>query len=325
MNADLSQDKQSLDSAEDEILARPEENPRKDFWRRFRRNKAAMVGSLWAIIVAFVAIFANFIQRMSPTVQNLDLVLDSKGNPVFAKDGGLKQGCSFEGPSKAHWLGCDQLGRDMWSRVANGARISMTIALVTIAVSLFLSLLLGALSGYTGGLWDNVIMRTGDMFAAVPYYAVIIAFTSSFGHSIIPLSAAIVVIGWMSGARLFRSSVMQVRNLDYIEASRAAGLSTSQIIRKHVVPNAIQPILATLGLSVGGAILNEAVFAFLGIGLVPPTPSWGVMVGDSRDFAGTVPHLFFVPAGILLITTLAFTFMGDGVRDALDPKLRGVK
>jgi peptide/nickel transport system permease protein len=201
----------------------------------------------------------------------------------------------------------------------------MTIAVSTIVISLFFSLLLGAISGYSGGVADSIIMRVCDVFSAVPYFAVILAFTSAFGHSIIPLAAAIVTIGWMSSARLFRSSVLQTKNLDYIEAARASGLSTPQILRRHITPNAIQPIIASLGASIGAAILAESIFSFLGIGLLPPTPSWGVMVGESREYITSTPHLFFVPAGALLITTLAFTFMGDGIRDALDPKLRGLK
>jgi peptide/nickel transport system permease protein len=294
-------------------------NPRRDAWKRFRRNKVAMVGSTWALFVSFIAVatvipgLGSWIQRVSPT--QIDLTLRDNG----------KLGCTLEGPTKAHWLGCDLLGRDLWSRILNGARISMAIALATLAISLLVGISLGAISGYLGGAFDAIIMRFADIFSAVPYFAVVLAFTSTFGNSIVPLAAAIVSIGWMSGARLFRASVLQTKNLDYIEAARASGLSTSQIIRRHITPNAIQPIVSTLGASIGGAILSESVFSFLGIGLLPPTPSWGVMVGEARDYITTNPHLFFVPAGALLITTLAFTFMGDGLRDALDPKMRGIK
>ncbi len=307
-----------LASAGEALTVKPF-NPRQDSWRRFRRNKAAMVGSIWAVFIALISLvtiipgLGTWVQRVDPT--KIDLTLRPDG----------KLGCTLEGPTKAHWLGCDLLGRDLWSRILNGARISMAIALATITISLILALVLGAIAGYSGGVADSVIMRIADMFAAVPYFAVILAFTSTFGNAILPLTAAIVTIGWMSSARLFRSSVLQTKNLDYIEAARASGLSTSQVIRRHIAPNAIQPIIASLGASIGGAILSESVFSFLGIGLLPPTPSWGVMVGEARDYITTNPHLFFVPAGALLITTLAFTFVGDGLRDALDPKMRGVK
>jgi peptide/nickel transport system permease protein len=305
----------NLNSAGEAISVEPF-NPRRDARRRFFRNKVGVLGLLWAILIAFVAVAADFIDRFDYAAQALP-GLDAKGE--------FTSGCSLQGPTAKHWLGCDLLGRDLWSRICHGARISMTIALATITVSLVISLILGAISGFSGGKWDSLIMRIADIFSAVPYFAVVLAFTATFGHSIIPLSAAIVTIGWMSSARLFRSSVMQIRGLDYVEAARAAGLSTKQIVRKHVAPNAIQPIMATLGASIGGAILSESVLSFLGIGLLPPTPSWGVMVGESRDYLSSNPHLFFVPAGALLITTLAFTFMGDALRDALDPKLRGVK
>jgi peptide/nickel transport system permease protein len=294
-------------------------NPRADSLKRFRRNKAAMIGSVWALFVAVVAV-ATVVPGVGPWIQRVD---PTKIDLTLRPDG--KLGCTLEGPTKAHWLGCDLLGRDLWSRILNGARISMVIALATIAISLILALSLGAISGFSGGWKDSIIMRVADIFVAIPYFAVVLAFTSTFGNSIVPLAAAIVTISWMGSARLFRASVLQTKNLDYIEAARASGLSTGQILRRHVAPNAIQPIIASLGASIGGAILSESVFSFLGIGLLPPTPSWGVMVGEARDYITTNPHLFFVPAGALLITTLAFTFMGDGLRDALDPKMRGIK
>jgi len=276
---------------------------RKDVWRRFRRNKAAMAGLVWAAILVLMGIFGPLIERYDPRAID----------PIN----------SLAGPSGAHWFGADLLGRDVWSRIVNGARISLLVAAGTITVSLVLSLLVGALSGYFGGWFDTFFMRLADMFSALPYIIVVLAFVSIGGRNVWSVIAAIVALGWMGTARLFRSSVLQVKAQDYIEAARAVGCGPKRIILRHVVPNAIQPIIVSVAFSIGGAILTESVFSFLGVGLEPSTPAWGIMVGESRDYITSYPHLFFFPAGALVLTVLAFTFIGDGMRDALDPKLRG--
>lgn len=287
----------SLDDLEDLV------DIRKDVWRRFRRNKAAMAGLVWAVLLALMAVLGPLIQRYDPRAID----------PIN----------SLAGPSGAHWFGADLLGRDVWSRIVNGARISLLVAVGTITISLVLSLLVGALSGYFGGWFDTFFMRLADMFSALPYIIVVLAFVSIGGRNVWSVIAAIVALGWMGTARLFRSSVLQVKAQDYIEAARSIGCGPWRIIMRHVVPNAIQPIIVSIAFSIGGAILTESVFSFLGVGLEPSTPAWGIMVGESRDYITSHPHLFFFPAGALVLTVLAFTFIGDGMRDALDPKLRG--
>ncbi len=279
-------------------------NPRRDAWNRFKRNKGAMVGLAWAILLCFVGIFATVIQRYDP----------KKIDPIN----------SLARPSGKHWFGCDLLGRDVWSRIVNGSRISLSVAAGTIVISFALSLLIGAFAGYLGGVFDAVFMRLADIVIALPYIVVILAFTSIFGRHVWVLIVAIVSIGWMGIARLFRSGVLQVKNLDYVEAARASGRGTWGIITRHIGPNAIQPVIVSMAFAVGSAVLLESVFSFLGIGLSPETPAWGVMIGDSRDYITSASHLFFFPAGVLVFTVLAFTFIGDGLRDALDPKMRGV-
>jgi ABC-type dipeptide/oligopeptide/nickel transport system permease subunit len=286
-----------------DLLTEVAANPRRDAWRLFRRNKAAMVGLGWAVLLTFVAAFAKVIERYDP--KKIDVV------------------SSLQGPSRKHWLGADLLGRDVWSRIVNGSRVSLSLALGVVTVALVLSLFIGALAGFRGGWFDATFMRFADIVLALPYIIVVLAFTSVFGRSIWILILAIVSISWMGTARLFRGSVLQVRSLDYIEAARASGASTTRILRRHVFSNAIQPVIVSIGFSIGAAILLESVFSFLGIGLEPGTPSWGVMVGDSRQYITSSSHLFFFPAGALVMTVLAFSFIGDGVRDALDPKLRG--
>jgi peptide/nickel transport system permease protein len=279
-------------------------SPRADAFRRFRKNKGAMIGIVWAITVALGAIFAPLIQRYDPKVID----------PIN----------SLSNPSKKHWFGADLLGRDVWSRIVNGSRVSLSVAGGVVLLALLLSLAVGALSGYRGGLVDTVFMRFADVVLALPYVPVLIAFTSIFGRKIWVLVVAIVAINWMVTARLFRSSVLQVKNLDYVEAARASGAKTSRILRRHIVPNAIQPVIPSVAFSIGSAVLLESVFSFLGIGLEPSTPAWGVMVGESRDYLTSSSHLFFFPAAALALTVLAFAFIGDGLRDAFDPKLRGL-
>jgi ABC-type dipeptide/oligopeptide/nickel transport system permease subunit len=286
-----------------DLLTDEAANPRRDAWRLFKKNRAAMLGLGWAVLLAFVAAFGPLIQRYDPKKIDIEAALS--------------------GPSKKHWLGADILGRDVWSRIVNGARVSLSLAVGVVAAALLLSLLIGAIAGYKGGWFDSLFMRFADVVLALPYIIVVLAFTSIFGRKIGVLIIAIVSISWMGVARLFRGSVLQVRSLDYIEAARASGASTSRILRRHVFSNAIQPVIVSIGFSIGSAILLESIFSFLGIGLEPGTPSWGVMVGDSRQYINTSSHLFFFPAGALVLTVLAFSFIGDGVRDALDPKLRG--
>ena len=279
-------------------------NPKADAWNRFRANKAAMLGLAWAILLVLIATFATVIQRYDP----------KKISPLD----------SLKGPSGRHWFGADLLGRDVWSRIVNGSRISLSVAIGVVFVSLVLSLLVGALSGYRGGLVDAAFMRFADVILALPYVPVLLAFTSLLGRKVWVLVFAIVAISWMSTARLFRAGVLQVKSLDYVEAAKASGASTWRIILRHIVPNAIQPVIVSVAFSIGTAVLLESVFSFLGIGLDPATPAWGVMVGDARQYVTSSAHLFFFPAAALVLTVLAFTFIGDGLRDALDPKMRGL-
>jgi peptide/nickel transport system permease protein len=278
-------------------------NPRKDIWRRYRRNKAAMIGSVWAILVGLVAIFAPLVQRYDPSKTD---ALNFLGRP-----------------SRKHWLGGDRLGRDVWARLVSGARISFTIALFVTLFIVLISLVIGGICGFYRGKADSLFMRFVDVIQSIPYIVILLAFVFTFGQDVWVMVAAITFLGWTGTARLFRSSVMAVGSLDYIEAAKASGCGGKRILFRHITPNAIQPILVAIAFAIGGAISSEATFSFLGVGLKVGTPSWGVMIADARDLYQSDPHLFFSPVGALTLTVLAFVFIGDGVRDALDPKLRG--
>jgi oligopeptide transport system permease protein len=185
-------------------------------------------------------------------------------------------------------------------------------------------MLFGGLAGYLGGLVDNVISRFIEMFYAIPYVLIGIASITIFGPSFWTVALTLVATGWLATARLFRASVLQIRSQDYIEAARATGAPTKRILMNHVVPNALPPIIVSIAFSISGAILAESIYSFLGIGFIEPTPALGVMIRDARGNFQSYPHLLFVPAILLILLTLAIVFVGDGLRDALDPKMRGV-
>jgi ABC-type dipeptide/oligopeptide/nickel transport system permease subunit len=274
----------------------------KDAWRRLVRNKLAMIGLAIVIIMAIIAIFAPFIAPYDPNVRIKEV--------------------SQKGPSLQHWFGTDILGRDIFSRVIYGSRISMLVGVVAVAISLAIGLFLGALSGFFGGISDAVIMRIADIFFAFPYILGAIAIMTVLGPGVLNVFIAIGILGWSSVARLFRSSILSIKEKEYIEAARALGASNTRIILKHILPNSFAPIVVYSTMNVGTAIIVEAALSFLGLGVQPPTPSWGKMLSESLNYINTAPWLMFFPGLAILITVLGFVLLGDGLRDALDPRLK---
>ena len=274
----------------------------KDAWKRLIRNKLAMLGLAIVIIVALIAIFAPLIAPYDPTYREKSL--------------------SQKGPSAAHWFGTDLLGRDIFSRIIYGSRISMLVGVVAVAISLVIGLFLGALSGFFGGVPDTVIMRIADIFFAFPYILGAIAIMTVLGPGILNIFIAIGVLGWASVARLFRSSILSIKEKEYIEAARALGANNFRIITKHILPNSFAPLIVYSTMNVGTAIIVEAALSFLGLGVQPPTPSWGKMLSESMNYINTAPWLMFFPGLSILITVLGFVLLGDGLRDALDPRLK---
>ena len=257
-----------------------------------------------AIIIALIliAIFAPLIAPYNPIAR-------IKTEPLLS-------------PSGAHLFGTDLLGRDIFSRVIYGSRISLEVGVIAVGISVIIGLFLGALSGYFGNIPDIVIMRIADIFFAFPYILGAIAIMTVLGPGIVNIFIAIGILGWASFARIFRGSILSIKNKEYIEAARAFGASNYRIITKHIFPNSFAPIIVYATMNVGTAIIVEAALSFLGIGVQPPTPAWGKMLAESLDYVDTAPWMMLFPGLAILITVLGFVLLGDGLRDAFDPRLK---
>jgi peptide/nickel transport system permease protein len=273
-----------------------------DIRRRFFRNKLAVLGLAMVGIVVFVAAFAPFVAPDDPRLQNL--------KNTTAK------------PSAAHWLGTDELGRDQLSRIIYGSRIAIVVGLTSIVLALLLGVILGSIAGYRGGRADSIVMRTADAFFAFPLLIGAILIILVTGRGVLPVILAIAVFTWAVPARLLRSSILSVREAEYVEAARSLGASSWRIVTRHVLPNSLAPVLVYGMVSVGTAIVAETALSFLGVGVKPDVPDWGNMISAGRAFFGYLDYLWLYPALAVVFTVLGFVFVGDGLRDALDPRLR---
>ena len=274
----------------------------KDAWKRLKKNKLAILGLSIVLFLIFVAIFAPFLAPYEP-------------NSRIKEDSSLS-------PSRTHFFGTDLLGRDIFSRVIYGSRISIEVGIVAVGISLVLGLFFGALAGYFGRWPDAIIMRVADIFFAFPYILGAIAIMTILGSGIVNIFIAIGVLGWAYFARIFRGSILSIKNKEYIEAARALGASNTRIITRHIFPNSIAPIIVYATMNVGTAIIVEAALSFLGIGVQPPTPAWGKMLAESLDFIDISPWMMLFPGLAIVITVLGFVLLGDGLRDAFDPKMK---
>lgn len=271
-------------------------------WRRFRKHRLALLGAVVIILLYLTAIFAPLVAPYSP--YDLD--------PIRR----------LEGPSKAHLMGLDEVGRDVLSRVVFGTRISLTIGFVAAGISLVVGVCLGALAGYMGGVVDGVIMRAVDVLMAIPTFLLIIAIVAVVGPNMLNVMVVIGLTYWSSYARITRGNVLSLRTQEFVEAARAIGGNTAQIIVRHILPNCLAPVMVLATLNVAGAILIETTLSFLGFGVQPPTPSWGSILTTGRVYMRRAPHIALFPGLAITITVLAFNLLGDGLRDALDPKLK---
>jgi peptide/nickel transport system permease protein/oligopeptide transport system permease protein len=287
-----------------EVAQRPERTLWGDALTRLRKNKLAIVGLLWIVLVISVTVSADL------------WVPKYYATPTSTEAG------SLEAPSAAHPFGTDKIGRDVFSRVIYGARVSLAVGILAVAISLVVGLIFGALSGYYGGWLDAFIMRTADIFFAFPYMLFAIALLAVLGPGYQNVFIAIGILGWPSIARVFRSSILSVKETEYVDAARAMGASDARIIFRHILPNAIAPIIVYGTMSIGGAIITEAALSYLGMGVQAPTPTWGGMLSEAKALMVAAPWLTLWPGFAILTTVLAFVLMGDGLRDALDVKMK---
>jgi peptide/nickel transport system permease protein len=226
----------------------------------------------------------------------------------------------LEGPTWAHWFGLDELGRDILARVLLGARVSLMVGIIVVGVSSIVGLAIGGISGYYGGRTDQIIGRVMDVLMAFPGMLLAIALVAVLGPSLVNVVLALAVIGWVGYARLVRGQVLRAREFEYVMAARALGAGTPRLLIRHVLPTAVPPLLVQATLGMAGAILSEAALSFLGLGVQPPTPSWGTMINGGRVHLLDAPHLTVFPGLFLAIVVLGFNFLGDGLRDAIDPR-----
>jgi ABC-type dipeptide/oligopeptide/nickel transport system permease subunit len=283
------------------IIAR-EQRPAYKAWVRFRRNKMAMISAVFIILEILVAIFAQQIAPYDP------LKGDYKA--------------TWELPSATHWLGTDDLGRDVLTRLIYGARISLSIGILSQIIIAVIGVPVGALAGLVGGWFDFVLMRLVEILSSIPMLFLYILLLIALGGGFQNILLALAVTGWIGIARLVRGQVLTLKATDYVRASRGLGATTSQILFKHILPNSLTPVIVSLALGIPGAMFAEAGLSFIGLGIAPPTPSWGQMIGRYQTYIQTYWHLTVFPAVILALTMLAYIYLGDGIQEALDPNVR---
>jgi len=278
-----------------------------DAWIRFRRNRLAVGSLAFVVLLVTLAITA-------PILEHFGLLQDPTAQDVIN---------SYAGPGTPHHIfGTDDLGRDVLAKVIFGSQVSLTIGLVVQAIVLVIGGTIGLVAGYFGGWIDNLLMRFTDIMYAFPDLLFVLIIVAALGPTLVNIFVAIGLVSWVGLARLVRGQVLSIREKEFVEAARAAGSSPFKIIAKHLLPNSLGPVIVTLTFGIPAAIFTEAVLDFLGVGLRPPQPSWGVMVFEGYAAVDAYPSLVIIPCLALSMTMLAFNFIGDGLRDALDPRMR---
>lgn len=285
-------------------VARKKRSQLAEIWRRMCRNKLAMLGLAIVIMLILVAVFADQIADYDEVVIKQNIIQ------------------RYQGPSAEHWFGTDELGRDIFARLVHGARISLLVGVVAVIIALATGGTLGAIAGYFGGLIDNIIMRIMDIFLSIPILLLAIMIVSALGSSMLNLMIAIGIASMPTFARVVRASVLSVKDQEFVEAARAIGATNVHIILHHIMPNCLSPIIVQATLRVATAILSTASLSFIGLGIKPPSPEWGAMLASGRSAIRDAPHVVVIPGLFIMVTILALNLLGDGLRDALDPKLK---
>lgn len=269
---------------------------------RLVRNRAAAASAIYLILLILVAIFASLIAPYSPYETNFGQIRKL--------------------PSAQHWLGTDELGRDLFSRIIYGARVSLYVGFTVQIISTLIGIVLGLMTGFYGGWIDLVVMRIVDIVYAFPSFLFAVFMVSLLKPSVNSVILTLTLVGWPFTARLVRGQVLSLKQADYILSARAIGVRNGRLMLRHILPNSLSPIIVQFTLGIATVIMAEAGLSFLGIGIRPPTPTWGGMINKGREFFRTTPHLAIYPSIVLGLTMLAINFLGDGLRDALDPRMR---
>jgi peptide/nickel transport system permease protein len=274
-------------------------SPRELAWRRFRSHKLAVASAVVLVVLGLACVFAWLVSPYNFHSQDLLHTI--------------------EGPNSKHWFGTDNLGRDEFTRVLYGGRISLLVGVAVAVSSAAIGGVIGSLAGYFGRWVDNLLMRVTDLFLSIPFLVALIIASRLLGGSVFDIILILALIFWMFAARIIRGVFLSLKEKEFVEAARASGASNVRIIFNHMLPNALGPLIVNMTLGVAAAILAESALSFLGFGIQPPTPSWGNMLNDAQNFTQTAPWMVVFPGLAILITVLAVNFLGDGLRDALDP------
>ncbi|NBH79385.1 ABC transporter permease [Clostridiaceae bacterium] len=273
-------------------------------WRRLLKNRGAVVGMCFLILLVVVAVASGFIYDYDTDIIELNM------------------GEALQHPSAAHWFGTDSLGRDIFARVLYGARYSLIIGMGSVAIGLVIGVTLGAIAGFYGGVVDQVIMRCVDVFYSIPNIMIAVVIVSLLGTSTVNLLIALCFTCATSFCRIARASVMTIRDQEYVESAYAMGLPTWKIILKHIIPNCLSPIIVQVTLLIGTTIIAASSLSFLGIGVPSPAPEWGAMLSEGRQHIRDAAYICVIPGFAIMLTVLALNLLGDGLRDALDPKMK---
>lgn len=283
-------------------IIRPSKTYWADAWSRLKTDKLAVLGLLTITVIMLLAIFGPMLSRYQYDEMDFNFSNDS--------------------PSLTHWFGCDMLGRDLFVRVMYGARISLAVGILASVIELLIGVIYGGISGFKGGKVDEVMMRIVDVIYSVPAMIYVILLMVVIGPGLKSIFITLGISYWAPMARMVRAEVMRLKNEEFVIAARVTGASSARILFRHIIPNAMGAVLVTLTFSVPGAIFTEAFLSFVGLGVSAPMASWGVLCSDAVEALAVYPYQLFFPAVAISITILAFNFLGDGLRDALDPKLR---
>ena len=273
-------------------------------WRRLLKNKGAVIGMAFMILLIVVAILSQFIYNYET-----DIIA-------------MSSSASAQAPSLQHIFGTDKYGRDIFARIIYGARYSLLIGAGSVFIGLAVGILLGSLAGFYGGFIDNLVMRANDILYAIPNIMIAVVVVSILGTSPASLLLSLSISAASSFARITRAAVMTIRGQEYVESAYAMGLPTWKVILRHIIPNCLSPIIVQVTLAIGSNIIAASSLSFLGVGIAPPMPEWGAMLSDGRQFIRSFPWMCIFPGLAIMVTVLALNLMGDGLRDALDPKLK---